>query len=168
MSVDAIYPEARSSTHLLAGRLPGTPLVPGAARVAGAVEHVVGASEIASAPELFVHDGHVAVNREATLAGTQSETAETAVIKSSIAADLWQLTKPRIVMMVLVTTVVAAIVASPTGVGRLTLLHLWIGVAMVAGSAGAMNQVWEREIDRHMARTRLRPLPDGRLSRVLG
>ncbi len=43
-----------------------------------------------------------------------------------------------------------------------------IGVAMVAGSAGAMNQVWEREIDRHMARTRLRPLPDGRLSARAG
>ncbi len=90
------------------------------------------------------------------------------VRKASWMSDLWQLTKPRIVMMVLVTTVIAAIVASPSGVGYLTLLHLWLGVAMVAGSAGAMNQVWEREIDGRMARTRLRPLPDGRLSTRTG
>jgi protoheme IX farnesyltransferase len=66
--------------------------------------------------------------------------------------------------MILVTTVIAAVVASGGSISGLLLLHLFVGVALVAGSAGAMNQVWERKIDGEMERTRRRPLPDGRMS----
>lgn len=82
----------------------------------------------------------------------------------SVAHDFLELTKPRIVTMVLVTTLVAAVVAAGSGIDPLTLVHLLIGVALVAGSAGAMNQVWEREIDGQMERTRRRPLPSGRMN----
>jgi heme o synthase len=43
------------------------------------------------------------------------------------------------------------------------LLHTVIGTALVAGGASALNQVWERDTDRLMRRTRLRPLPDMRM-----
>ncbi len=78
-------------------------------------------------------------------------------------ADFIQLTKPRIVVMVLVTTVASSIIATGSLVGGMQLLWLLLGTAMVAGSAGAANQVWERRIDCHMPRTAIRPLPGNRM-----
>jgi len=92
-------------------------------------------------------------------------TASTSVHATpSLAHDFLELTKPRIVTMILVTTLIAAVVAAGGGISGLLLLHLLVGTAMVAGSAGAMNQVWERKIDCEMERTRRRPLPAGRMS----
>ena len=87
---------------------------------------------------------------------------------SGAMADFLELTKPRIVTMILVTTAIAWSIAAGDGASAWVLLHMLIGVGMVAGSAGAMNQVWEREIDSRMERTRLRPLPDGRLGWQVG
>jgi len=74
------------------------------------------------------------------------------------------LTKPRIVVMVLVTAAVAAVVAAGRNLDLVVLLHTLLGTAMVGASAGTMNQIWERRIDCRMRRTRRRPLPDGRIS----
>jgi len=82
----------------------------------------------------------------------------------SVGRDLWELTKPRIVMMILVTTLVAASVAAGGVVPLALVANLLVGVALIAGSAGAMNQVWERRIDSRMERTRRRPLPSGRIT----
>lgn len=78
--------------------------------------------------------------------------------------DHLELVKPRIVALELVTVAVAAYLASPHGLDALTLLHAIVGTAMVAASAGAMNQWWERSSDARMLRTACRPLPAGRLS----
>jgi heme o synthase len=77
--------------------------------------------------------------------------------------DYIELTKPRIVMLELVTIVVAAHLASPSGVATGVLLNAVVGAALVAASAGAFNQWWERKTDALMARTATRPLPAGRL-----
>jgi protoheme IX farnesyltransferase len=79
-------------------------------------------------------------------------------------SDYVELTKPRIVAMELVTVIVAAHFASPWGIEASALLHTVLGAALVAASAGAMNQWWERAADGRMARTARRPLPAGRLS----
>ena len=79
-------------------------------------------------------------------------------------ADLVQLTKPRIVVMILVTTVSTAMIAAGGWVSMLDLAILLFGTGLVAGSAGGANQIWERAIDRNMARTAVRPLPSARLS----
>jgi heme o synthase len=79
-------------------------------------------------------------------------------------ADYIELTKPRIVALELVTVVVAAHLASPWGVQPLVLLHSVMGAALVAASAGAFNQWWEKSSDGRMVRTAHRPLPSGRLS----
>lgn len=79
--------------------------------------------------------------------------------------DWVTLTKPRIVVMVLVTTAVAATFAA-AGQGSFAwglLLHTLLGTGLVGASAGTMNQIWERRIDRRMRRTRGRPLPAGRV-----
>jgi protoheme IX farnesyltransferase len=64
----------------------------------------------------------------------------------------------------LVTVVVAAFLASPWGFDPWLLLHAVSGAALVAASACAVNQWWERETDGRMARTESRPLPAGRLN----
>jgi protoheme IX farnesyltransferase len=78
--------------------------------------------------------------------------------------DYIELTKPRIVMLELVTVVVAAHLAMPWGIPTTVLLHTVVGAALVAASAGAFNQWWEQSTDALMRRTAARPLPAGRLT----
>jgi protoheme IX farnesyltransferase len=77
--------------------------------------------------------------------------------------DYFALTKPRLNLLVLMTTLGGIYLASPDGVPLAIVAHTMVGTALVAGGAAALNQVWERETDRLMRRTRSRPLPDGRL-----
>lgn len=79
------------------------------------------------------------------------------------AADYVALTKPRVVAMVLVTTAVGYYLGSAVEQSGATLLHTLIGTALAAGGTLALNQYMERDLDQRMHRTRLRPLPDGRL-----
>jgi protoheme IX farnesyltransferase len=84
--------------------------------------------------------------------------------RARVAADLVALTKPRVIVMVLMTTVVGyyvGLVGAPE-YGRL--LALLLGTALAAGGTLALNQYWERDVDGRMERTRARPLPDGRLA----
>ena len=84
--------------------------------------------------------------------------------RARVASDLLALTKPRVVLMVLITTVVGYYVglAGAPDYGRLAALLL--GTALAAGGTLAPNQYWERDVDARMARTRTRPLPEGRLA----
>jgi protoheme IX farnesyltransferase len=79
-------------------------------------------------------------------------------------ADYVELTKPRIVALELVTVIVAAHLAAPWNIDRWVLVHAVLGAALVAASAGAINQWWERSTDSRMSRTAKRPLPAGRLT----
>ncbi|MEO9930041.1 protoheme IX farnesyltransferase [Rhodopirellula bahusiensis] len=79
-------------------------------------------------------------------------------------ADVIELTKPRIVTMILVTTVASALIAGSATLTLVDWLWLMIGTALIAGSAGAANQVWECKIDRNMPRTANRPVPGGRMN----
>jgi protoheme IX farnesyltransferase len=81
----------------------------------------------------------------------------------SRAADFVMLTKPRLNLLALFTTLCGLYLASPAGVPTSLLVHTLIGTALVAGGAAALNQVWERKTDRLMRRTSVRPLPQGRL-----
>ena len=83
-------------------------------------------------------------------------------------ADFVALTKPRLNLLVLVTTLAGLYLASPSGVDAGLLVNTLVGTALVAGGAAALNQVWERRTDALMRRTRMRPLPGGRLGTVEG
>jgi protoheme IX farnesyltransferase len=85
------------------------------------------------------------------------------VARSDRILDFLTLTKPRLNLLVLVTTLAGLYLASPGGVTLALAAHTLIGTALVAGGAAALNQVWERETDRRMRRTSGRPLPRGRL-----
>jgi len=78
--------------------------------------------------------------------------------------DFIELTKPRIVMLELVTVVVAAHLAAPRDVDTWVLWYTVLGAALVAASAGAFNQWLEAATDGRMHRTATRPLPAGRLA----
>jgi heme o synthase len=79
--------------------------------------------------------------------------------------DYYELSKPRIIMLLLVTTAASMIMAA-RGVPTLRVLF-WtlLAGALAAASAGAFNCVWDADIDRIMTRTQARPIPQGRISR---
>jgi heme o synthase len=92
-----------------------------------------------------------------------SRDGQRAVSLSRKSRDFLVLTKPRMVLMILVTTFVGFYLGSPGPADLLLLLHTLIGTALAAGGTLALNQFLERDVDAKMERTRLRPLPDGRL-----
>jgi heme o synthase len=83
--------------------------------------------------------------------------------RRQVATDLVALTKPRVVVMILVTTLVGYYVGLSGAPDYVRMLNLIIGTLLAAGGTLALNQYWERDVDARMERTRTRPLPDGRL-----
>ena len=83
--------------------------------------------------------------------------------RSTLLRDLVVLTKPRIISLLLVTTIAPMYIAASPGLS----LVLWvlIGGYLMAGGANAVNMYMDSDIDEHMARTRLRPIPSGRMDR---
>ena len=79
----------------------------------------------------------------------------------SLARDLVMLTKPRIISLLLVTTIAPMYVAGEPELGLV--LAVFVGGYLMAGGANAVNMYLDRDIDDRMARTRLRPIPSGRL-----
>ena len=78
--------------------------------------------------------------------------------------DYYELTKPRMNFLVVLTTMVGFYMASQSPLDwRLCVLTL-IGTALTAASASVFNQLIERNLDARMPRTRNRPLPAGRLT----
>jgi protoheme IX farnesyltransferase len=83
--------------------------------------------------------------------------------RRQVATDLLALTKPRVVVMILVTTLVGYYVGLTGAPDYVRMVHLLVGTLLAAGGTLALNQYSERHLDALMERTRLRPLPDGRL-----
>jgi heme o synthase len=81
----------------------------------------------------------------------------------AVANDYVSLTKPRIISLLLLTTVATMFVADPSGPALSTILWTCLGGYLAAGGAGAINHYIEREPDARMARTRSRPLASGRI-----
>ncbi len=79
-------------------------------------------------------------------------------------ADYVALTKPRVVTMVLVTTLVGFYLGADAAPSLRLLVHTLVGTALAAAGTLALNQYMERDLDARMERTRHRPLPDGRLA----
>ena len=91
-----------------------------------------------------------------------TEIAEPAVVARPLAADLLSLTKPRIISLLLVTTVMPMYAAGSPDL--FTVLAVMVGGYLMAGGANAVNMYFDRDIDHVMARTRTRPLPSGRMA----
>jgi heme o synthase len=87
---------------------------------------------------------------------------------AAVMRDYLALTKPRIIALLLVTTVATMFAADPAGPAAATVLWTMLGGYLAAGGAGAINQYIDRDRDARMARTRGRPLVAGRIEPLHG
>jgi protoheme IX farnesyltransferase len=81
-------------------------------------------------------------------------------------ADWVALTKPRLNLLVVATSAAGYYLGTQGGAEALPMASAVIGTALVAAGASVLNQVYERDTDALMRRTRMRPLPDGRVTSV--
>ena len=79
-------------------------------------------------------------------------------------AAYFELTKPRVVLLIVFTAVVGMLLATPAPATPQIIMLATLGIALAAGSAAAFNHVLDRRADAIMARTRARPLPRHQLS----
>jgi heme o synthase len=77
--------------------------------------------------------------------------------------DYKELTKPNVVLLMILTSVIGMFMAVPGMVPLNALLIGNLGIAMVAGAAAAINHLVDQQVDQHMARTRNRPMAQGRV-----
>ena len=96
------------------------------------------------------------------LAGTRRRSV------AGVLRDYVALTKPRIIALLLVTTVATMFAADPGGPAAATVLWTMLGGYLAAGGAGAINHYVDRDRDARMARTRGRPLVAGRIEPLHG
>jgi protoheme IX farnesyltransferase len=82
-----------------------------------------------------------------------------------ILADILDLTKARLNLLVLITTFVGYWMGAQGEIVWLRLIQAMLGTALCAASAAAFNQLWEVKIDAMMPRTASRPIVAGRVSR---
>jgi protoheme IX farnesyltransferase len=93
--------------------------------------------------------------------------ASTAIVAPSgvrqVVADYIALTKPRVILLLLITALAAMVVAERGWPSSDLVLVVMLGGYLAAGGANAINMWFDRDIDAQMNRTRLRPIPAGRL-----
>jgi len=87
---------------------------------------------------------------------------------SATFSDYLELTKPRVVALMILTSVIGMMLAVPGMVPLDALIFGNLGIALCAGSAAAINHLVDRQVDLKMARTRNRPVATGRVDRVPG
>jgi heme o synthase len=80
--------------------------------------------------------------------------------------DYWELTKPKVVALIVFTAIVGMLLAAPGLPPLRVLLFATLGIWLAAASAAAINHVLDRRIDAEMVRTRRRPIPSGHMSEV--
>ena len=92
----------------------------------------------------------------------------TTLIRTAAASASWkdylELTKPKVVALMIITSAIGMLLSTPGAISWQVLLLGNIGIALCAGSAAAINHVVDRRIDVHMARTQRRPLAQGRVN----
>jgi len=86
------------------------------------------------------------------------------VRRSSVFTDYLELTKPRLNFLVVATSAAGYYLGATGSIDALSMVEAVAGTALVAGGAAVLNQLYERDTDALMRRTRLRPLPAGRVA----
>ena len=75
-----------------------------------------------------------------------------------------ELTKPKVVLMMLITAIIGMLLASKTLPSIYLVIISMIGIGLCASSAATINQIIDRNIDANMTRTSKRPLPQGEIT----
>ena len=97
-----------------------------------------------------------------------SNTQTTQIIERPNWRDFYEMCKPRVVMLMLLCSLVGMFLATPAMVPWDILILGNLGIALVAGSAAALNHLVDSKIDADMARTKARPMAQGRVSNLQG
>ena len=88
-----------------------------------------------------------------------------ASIQSASWRDYFDLCKPKVVALLLLTSIVGVVLASPPyEISLFILIMSSLGIGLAAAAGAAINQIVERENDARMARTEGRPLPQGKVT----
>ena len=82
----------------------------------------------------------------------------------NILRSYYQLCKPNVVFVMLITALVGSLLASKTLAPVSVIVLAMIGIALCASSAAAINQIIDRKVDAKMDRTEMRPIPQGEIS----
>ena len=98
------------------------------------------------------------------LSGELSASLEETTGISAVLQDYFELIKPRIIVLLLISTGCPMILAAEGHVPVATIFYALLGGALVSGSAGVLNCIWDKDIDGIMNRTKNRPLPADRVS----
>jgi protoheme IX farnesyltransferase len=93
-----------------------------------------------------------------------NETSSASMAERPIWRDYFELTKPKVVALMLLTVVIGMLVAEPGLPGLGVVFFGNLGIALLSGSAAVINHVVDHEVDQRMARTRRRPVATGRVS----
>ncbi len=101
---------------------------------------------------------------ELTLSSQAATSHNTATV--SWWSDYIALTKPRILVMILLTVIMGLLGFAHRSISIWVTLHALIGTSLIAASASILNQWLEQDLDSLMKRTRTRPLPSGRLTSI--
>jgi protoheme IX farnesyltransferase len=92
-------------------------------------------------------------------------TEESVQTRTATWRDYYDLCKPKVVMLLLLTAIVGVVLASPPGdISIFVLVMSSLGIGLAASAGAAINQIVERENDAKMARTEGRPMPQGKVS----
>jgi heme o synthase len=112
-------------------------------------------------------EGHVSAGTVAD-GGSLPSAPPAGAAALAVARDYLALTKPRIISLLLVTTVATMVVAKPSGLSFAVVLWTVLGGYLAAGGAGAVNHYIERDRDARMDRTCDRPIASGRIRPGVG
>ena len=93
-----------------------------------------------------------------------NETSSVSMAERPIWRDYFELTKPKVVALMLLTVVIGMLVAEPGLPGLGVVFFGNLGIALLSGSAAVINHVVDHEVDQRMSRTRRRPVATGRVS----
>lgn len=88
------------------------------------------------------------------------------LLQSAVWRDFYELTKPKVVMLIVFTAIVGMVLAVPGWPGIQPMVIGSLGVGLAASSAAVINHVLDARIDLQMSRTHNRPVAQGRLSDV--
>ena len=107
------------------------------------------------------------IARQESYSPNMTDTTHT-ILQSPSWRDYLEMCKPRVVLLMLLCTLVGMFLATNEMVPFDVILFGSIGVALVAGSAAALNHLVDANIDSKMARTQHRPFAQGRVSNIQG
>lgn len=112
--------------------------------------------------EIVTSAGNAAAHASPALGEARSSSPPLTL--SGKVAAYYDLTKPRITFLVVLSSLAGFALGSPSPINWLLFLHTALGIALLSSGISTLNQYWERDLDALMERTRMRPLPTNRLS----